>query len=260
MYVHKKKRSKKDVVYSSKRRMVSEKEKKYIREDDNDDEEEEHENSLLPLLNLQQSETVYRTNNHIYFRTDITISSISKLIKLINEANNEFALLEASIQHAQLIPKPLYLHITSFGGILFAGFMGMDVIESSRVPIYTIVEGIAASAATILSLAGKKRLMSKNAYYLIHQLSSTAMGNFRQLADDQTNNEELMKRLKKLYTEKTNGVLKGKKLDDVLGHDLYWGYDLCKRFGLIDGVYSSDQLKVYDDDFIRIDSSDSVNE
>ena len=66
-----------------------------------------------------------------------------------------------------------------------------------------------------------------------------------------------MKRLKKIYTEKTNGALKGKKLDEVLGHDLYWGYDLCKRYGLIDGVYSGDQLEVCEDSTIRIESNDT---
>lgn len=231
-----------------------EKKKKPENESDDDDGEEYEQSPLLPFLNMKESDTIYRVHNHIYFRTDVTIQSISKLIKLLNEVNNEFALLESSLNHnAKLTPKPLYLHITSLGGVLFGGLMGMNAIENSRVPVYTIVEGVVASAATLLSIAGKKRLMTKDAYYMIHQLSNMAAGNFHQLSDDQSNNIELMDRLKKIYTEKSSNLLKGKKLDDVLNHDIYWGYETCKRYNLIDGMYVGEQLEVYEDPSVMTD-------
>lgn len=207
-------------------------------DDDSEDEEQQDE----PYM-TEQMDTIYRKQNHIYFRREITIETISKMIKLIEEANNEFEAIEASVRHIKMTPQPIYLHITSPGGLLFAGFMGMDAIENSRVPIYTVVEGMAASAGTILSLAGKRRFMMKNAYYLIHQLSSSASGTYRELNDDKNNNDELMDKLKKLYTDKTNGKLKNKKLDEYLGHDIYWNYETCKNFGLIEGEYRTEQIR-----------------
>ena len=211
---------------------------------DNDDTNEPINPLLFPT---QDNSKIYRSGNHIYFRDNITLDSISKLCKLIEEANNEFHLLQSTIKHALLIPKPLYLHITSYGGSILAGLMAADTIENSLVPIYTVAEGYVMSSGTFLSLAGKKRFMTKNAYILIHQLSSAVSGTIEHLADDQTNNEELMKRMKKIYDEKTGGKLKGKKLENILKHDIYMGFNVCLELGLVDGLYEIEQLKTCDE-------------
>lgn len=255
MYVSKRKNSMNDFTYFPKRRKILAK-NNVINPTQEDDEEEDGEGQQPPLpqpqLETKQSCMIYRNNNHLYFRADVTTACVSKLIKLINEANEEFTVMAATIHNAKLEPKPLYLHITSIGGSMFAGFMAMDAIENSRIPIYTIVEGTACSAATTMSLAGKIKLMTKNSYYMIHQLSTTLSGSFRELADCQRNNEEFMDKLKKIYMEKSKGTIKGKKLDEVLSHDVYWSYETCKRYNLIDGLYSEEQLKVCDDPNVNI--------
>jgi ATP-dependent protease ClpP protease subunit len=205
------------------------------------EEEEEEENPLKSLI-PKDDNAIYREGNHIYFRSDITTESITKLIKLINEINNEFKQMCADLINCKIIPKPTYLHITSDGGIVYAGLMGMDAIENSLIPIYTVVSGSVASSGTLLSLAGKKRYMTKNAYMLIHQISSGASGNFEQLTDCYTNNKELMDHIKEIYEKKSNGKLKGKKLELALKHDLYWNFDICKSNGLVDEIYKTDQL------------------
>ena len=47
--------------------------------------------------------------------------------------------------------------------------ISMIIIKRSPIPIYTYVEGVVASAATIISIAGKKRFMTPNSMLMIHQ-------------------------------------------------------------------------------------------
>lgn len=247
MYTGLKKRKAKDVTmgtnigYSNKR--LRKNVNNSNNNDDNEEEEEEYDDDLPQIIN---NDLIYRVENHIYFRSQVTTSSISTLCKLINEANNEFIILEKNIKHAKLTPAPLYVHITSDGGTLIAGFMAYDEIENSRIPIYTIIEGYAFSAATIMSMAGRKRYMTRSSYMLIHQLSAGCEGNFEQIKDSYINNEQLMKHLKEIYAQKTKNKLKGKKLDDILKRDIYIGADSCLKMGLVDEIYQTSQVDVLD--------------
>ena len=177
-----------------------------VEDDDGDDaggnnDIEEEIPIINPLELLKKEKMIYRTCNHIYFRSEITFESINKLGKLIDNINREFELIVASCTTVKIIPKPTYLHITSEGGDVMAGLLGCDLIKNSKIPIYTVIEGHVASAATFLSIVGKKRLMTENSYVLMHQLSSCTMGNFEQLGDSHQNNSQFMDHMKSLYIE-----------------------------------------------------------
>ena len=192
--------------------------------------------SINPLDILKQKdEMVYRNQNHIYFREEINFESINKLGKLINAINEEYELLKSSLLTVAIMPKPIYLHLTSEGGILLAGLLGSDMIKNSPIPVYTIVEGGVISAATLLSIVGKKRYMTENSYMLIHQLSSIEMGNYEQLRDSYKNNNEHMKHIINMYMKHTK--LTKRQLNSILKHDLYWNFDKAKKNGLVDEIY-----------------------
>ena len=63
---------------------------------------------------------------------------------------------------------PIYLHINSFGGSLYDAYAALDTIKNLRVPIYSVIEGCAASAGTIISVVCNKRFIGENAHMLIH--------------------------------------------------------------------------------------------
>ena len=64
-------------------------------------------------------------------------------------------------------PPPIWLHINSYGGEVFSAFAIADTIEriKTTLPAVTIIEGCAASAATIISTAATKRLTQKKTDY-----------------------------------------------------------------------------------------------
>ena len=131
-------------------------------------------------------------------------------------------------------PPEIYLHINSYGGSVFAGFAAMDYIAKSKVPVNTIIDGCAASAATMMSVVGAKRLMHENAFMLIHQLSSGMWGKYSELQDDMKNSDLLMKTIKDIYIEHTK--IPKAQLAKMLKHDLWWDAKTCLKYGLVDEI------------------------
>ena len=101
-------------------------------------------------------------------------------------------------------------------------------------PVYTYIDGFAASAATLISVAGKKRFITKNSIMLIHQLSSGNEGKFQEMDDNMRNMENFMHKIKVIYGESTS--IPEEELDEILKHDLWLDAETCKRYGLIDEI------------------------
>jgi ATP-dependent protease ClpP protease subunit len=95
------------------------------------------------------------------------------------------------------------VHVMSEGGDIFSGLNIMNVLERSRVRVVTIAQGSCCSAATFILLGGSERRMGRNAYVLIHQISTEFWGNFQDLKTEMKSTEKFMKMLKKMYLTKT---------------------------------------------------------
>jgi ATP-dependent protease ClpP protease subunit len=200
--------------------------------------EEDDDNKELPLLPSTSDVLVSRNSikvldNSINFYTDISLTTCSELNRLLRE-------LDIRMQHAKIsLHDPNYnpaihLRINSYGGEIFSGLSTVDVIRSLRTDVYTYIEGAAASAATLISIAGKKRFIGKNSFMLIHQLSSICAGTFDRLEDEQENNRRLMTCIKSLYKEYTKIPMK--ELDGILKKDLWFDSTTCLKYGLVDTV------------------------
>jgi ATP-dependent Clp protease protease subunit len=194
----------------------------------------------LPITELLKhiNNDVYMVDNHLYFRTEVSRDSIDKLNKELIAYRRNYDVIKEMHKGYNIQPKPIYLHITSDGGDLFAGFYAVDIIKSSPVPIYTVVEGSAVSAASLMACVGVKRFMTRNSYILIHQLSSGVVGNFHEIKDNFENDSTLMENINKIYIENSNKKLNKKLLKDILDHDKYWDFDTCIKYGLVDDVYN----------------------
>ncbi len=134
----------------------------------------------------------------------------------------------------QVDPGSIYLHINSYGGSVFAGFSSVDYILNSAVPVTSIIDGCAASAATIMSVTAKHRQINKHAYMLIHQLSSGMWGKYQEQKDSMENNDRLMKMIIDIYEEHTK--IPKKELNKLLKHDLWWDAETCLKYGLVDEI------------------------
>lgn len=197
----------------------------------NDDELKPEENDLIDINNDNNI-------NEYYLYNDITIKSIQGLLKFIKNAEKRWNLflLETYDIIEKVEPKPLKIFINSNGGEIFAAIPIIDAIKNSKIPIYTYIEGIAASASSLISVIGHRRFITKNSFILIHELRGGMQGTYSNIIDEKENCDKLMCVIKNIYIEKSNGKLKATVLDNILKRDIILSAEECLNYGLIDEI------------------------
>jgi ATP-dependent Clp protease protease subunit len=180
----------------------------------------------------EQSNDIYREDNHVYFYTDMDRSTISQLNILLREAEEYCVIMGLRLR---LDTIPIYLHIYSNGGYIHSAFSAIDLIESLKVPVYSVIEGATASAGTLISVVCNKRFIRPLGYMLIHQLSSACWGKMTEITDEYNNLKDTTKKLQSIYLKHTN--LSSKKLNDLLRHDLWLDAEQSIAYGLADELY-----------------------
>lgn len=208
-----------------------------VANDDSDEGSESSDNTSikLPFLFQKSSNSYLTTNfNHIYFNNDITNDSAFELNKELRSVDTKIKTLSVSLGVEK---QPIYLHLTTDGGLIYSAFSVIDCIKSLSVPVYTVIDGFVASAGTLISLVGEKRFMCENAYLLIHELRGGVWGKMSEVDEEHMNLKKIMEHLKKIYLDNTK--IKKKDLDGILKKDLIWDVNECIEKGLVDEIYKN---------------------
>lgn len=178
-------------------------------------------------------EGVVVDENKVYFYAPVNSDTVLELNQILRTLDVEMRCL--SVRFGMPEPFPIELHIHSDGGDLFSGFAAADTISSLQTPVHTYVEGSAASAATLMSVCGKRRFITKSSLMLIHQLSALMVeGTHEQFRDEFVNQELLMTKIKDIYRAHTK--LGEEELEELLKHDLWLDANRCLELGLVDVV------------------------
>lgn len=238
-----KKRGYMDYSYNTRKKTKKEKKEKQTDIDKEEQENLEEGANILSNLalglggsggdtsSLSKNKKIERDANHIYFYSEVNRDAIYELISLINEVEEENNILAFKMK---IEPIPIYLHISSYGGCVFSAFNVIDIIKSCKVPIYSIIEGCAASAGTLMSVVCNKRFIRPSSYMLIHQLSSGCWGKMCEIEDEVENLKDFMDRIKSIYMEHTK--IPKKELTELLKHDLWLNSEKCLKYSLIDEI------------------------
>lgn len=170
--------------------------------------------------------------NKIYFYSPIGDREILELNKNLKRLDYEMQFLSIRLG----IPAPpIELHIHSEGGSAFAGIAAYDFIKSCKSPVHTYIDGCAASAATLLFLAGRQRFLHKNSFMLIHQLSASMIGGkYEEFRDELKNQENLMHTVRNIYLEKSN--LSEEEITELMKHDLWMDSETVLKHGFADKI------------------------
>lgn len=186
---------------------------------------------MADILNTMGSVKAF--DNTIHFYADVSVGSCAEVNRLLRETDAKLQ------QSAVVINNPTYtpiihLRINSYGGELMAGISTVDTIRGLKSKVWTYVEGNAASAATLISVAGSRRFIGKHSLMLIHQLSAFASGTYEQLKDEHENNKRLMDIIKSIYKQYTKFPMK--ELEAILKRDIWLDSSECLKYGLVDEV------------------------
>jgi ATP-dependent Clp protease, protease subunit len=187
---------------------------------------------------------IYTIGNKIVFMSNINDQSASILIKQLCEL--EQAILEdkktivepKSTKYVDIIlqNKPILLELTTSGGSVISAFSIINCMNNLKVDVHTIINGCAASAGTLISLAGKKRYIYKYSYVLIHEIRSSFWGKLTTIEDQYNNTQKMMTNIIDYYKQYLK--MEEKELTDILQRDRFLSPDDCLKIGLVEQILS----------------------
>lgn len=126
------------------------------------------------------------------------------------------------------------VYINSPGGDVFAGAELYTALREHKGKVTVKIAGIAASAASVIAMAGDEVLMSPVAYMMIHDPWTYAAGNAREMEHQAEVLREIGEGLIAAYTHKT-----GKSRDEIaamLAAETYMNAQTCVDEGFADGI------------------------
>jgi ATP-dependent protease ClpP protease subunit len=106
--------------------------------------------------------------------------------------------------------RPLTVHVHSYGGDALAGIAIHNMISRHEGAKTVVVEGIAASAASLIAMAGDRIVMPANAFLMIHEAWGLAVGG----ADALRGQADLLDMISAAY-RRTYAARSGKDEDEV---------------------------------------------
>jgi ATP-dependent protease ClpP protease subunit len=185
----------------------------------------------------EEYEYIKVIGNEIYFYCDVDSDSVLELNTCLKKLEKELR-----IKYIELgldLQPELKLFIHSDGGELYSGLSAMDHIRTTKCKVTTIADGCCASAAAMMFLGGHRRLIKRNAYVLIHQLSTDGVwGKFEEMKDEMENCNKLMEHMKRIVTEVT--TIPENKIKRIMKHDLILPPEKCIKYGVASDYYDSE--------------------
>jgi len=96
------------------------------------------------------------------------------------------------------------LHLNSPGGDVFEGFTIFNILRNSGKKITTVVDGLAASAASYIAMAGSEVIMAENALMMIHDPWTFSIGNAAELRKDAEILDKIKEGILNTYSTRAN--------------------------------------------------------
>jgi len=180
--------------------------------------------------------TVESVDNHVYFYAHVDSDRCLDLLKRIRNIDSELRAEQISRGIEDAPATPIWLHIHSYGGDLFSGFSTADQLQLIKSPIYAVVEGVCASAATLIAMSCQKRYILPNSFMLIHQLSTIMWGTHEEFKDEMHLQTKAMERLIKFYEQYSK--LNVKEIKDMLKRDFWMDAETAIEKGFVDEILS----------------------
>jgi ATP-dependent protease ClpP protease subunit len=176
---------------------------------------------------------IYKSGNEIHFSTGIDTNSIQRIIKEIQDLINE----HQKTKKGQKLT--ISYTIDSPGGSVLSVLKFVDFINVLKkkypfIEFVSIITGLAASAGTIMALTGHKRLMTKNAYAMIHELSGVRSGTYTHMKSQMILVDDMHNRLTDMYLQVMDRTKE--EVEQLLKNETWMTAEQYKEIGLVTEV------------------------
>jgi len=126
------------------------------------------------------------------------------------------------------------LHINSPGGLVFDGITIYNLLKQHPATVTTYIDGLAASIASVIALAGDKVIMAANALFMVHNPFGMVAGNANEMRDFADKLDKVRGSISTTYIAKT-----GKSEDDIndlMDAETWMTADEAMEAGFIDEI------------------------
>lgn len=130
--------------------------------------------------------------------------------------------------------EQLDIYINSPGGDVFAGQAIYSILKRTKAHITVHIDGLAASIASIIAMAGDEVIMPSNAMMMIHNAWAYAAGNKDELRDMADTLEKIDAVLRGIYAERTGRT--EEEIAEKMDAETWFSADDALSFGLIDSI------------------------
>lgn len=138
--------------------------------------------------------------------------------------------------------QELDIHINSGGGDVFEAVAIFNMIKRHKAQVNVHIDGLAASAASVIAMAADKLYMPSNSMLMIHNAWSVFMGNHHELRDYADQLEKINDTaVKQSYIDK-NPNIDVEELSRLMDHETWLTADEAFEMGLVDEVVSAVQV------------------
>jgi ATP-dependent Clp protease protease subunit len=139
----------------------------------------------------------------------------------------------------------LTVNISTYGGDAFEALAIGGVLDSLQKNVTTIGYGVVASAGTVILLAGKKRKMAANSFFMIHNPTAMAGGEASEMRKTADLLDKIQSQLVDIYVtaiEKSGKLIDGdreataKKVTKWVENETWFTADEALQYGFIDEI------------------------
>lgn len=127
------------------------------------------------------------------------------------------------------------LHLNSPGGDVFDGIAIYNVIREHPAEVAVSIDGLAASAASFIAMAGDEINIARNAEMMVHDAHGVCVGNAADMRDLAERMDKVSDNIASIYAERT-GATVAEWRERMLGETWYSAEEAVSA-GLADSIY-----------------------
>ena len=142
---------------------------------------------------------------------------------------------------AAIDAEEITVRINSPGGDVFDGIAILNSLRGHKARITTVIDGLAASAASFIAMAGDEIVMKRNSELMIHDASGMAIGNAATMADMADMLNRVSDNIASIYAERTGST--AAEWRDRMRDEIWYSADEAVDAGLADRVDGDQEAK-----------------
>jgi len=131
-------------------------------------------------------------------------------------------------------PGPIRLRINSPGGDTFDGLAIYNALRARTSPVTVTIDGIAASAASFIAMAGQRVEMPEQAMLMVHNCWGLCIGNRNDMLDMAAIQEKIDGQMAQIYANKCGKPVA--EMSAAMDAESYYTSTEAKALGLCDAI------------------------